>query len=152
MESTAALTVVALRAVAAFAGFGVVAPVMPPALPPPGPAAATAPAPAPAPAPPPPTGAGIRNLRPLRYVATQEPTVAITFDACATRSHRAGFDRQVFEVLKRERIPTTIFVSGLWVEAHPEEMAELAADPLVEFGDHSYDHPHMSQLPVARII
>ena len=37
-------------------------------------------------------------------------------------------------------------------EAHPEEMAELAADPLVEFGDHSYDHPHMSELPVARIV
>ena len=30
-------------------------------------------------------------------------------------------------------------------------MAELARDPLVEFGDHSYDHPHMSRLPAARI-
>lgn len=154
METTAALTVVALRAIAAFAGFGVVAPSIPPVPPPPAPAVGASPAPAAAaaPSPPPPTGAGIRNLRPLRYVPTQQPTVAITFDACATRSHHAGFDRQVFEVLKRERIPTTIFVSGLWVEAHPEEMAELAADPLVEFGDHSYDHPHMSQLSVARII
>ena len=25
------------------------------------------------------------------------------------------------------------------------------AEPLVEFGDHSYDHPHMSRLPEARI-
>jgi len=49
-------------------------------------------------------------------------------------------------------VPVTIFVSGRWVEAHPDAMAELAADPLVEFGDHSYDHPHMSQLPAARII
>src|SRR3954471_4061352 len=31
-------------------------------------------------------------------------------------------------------------------------MAELAADPLIEFGDHSYDHPHMSHLTVARIV
>ena len=31
-------------------------------------------------------------------------------------------------------------------------MAELAADPLVEFGDHSYEHPHMAHLPVARIV
>ena len=31
-------------------------------------------------------------------------------------------------------------------------MAELAGDPLIEFGDHSYDHPHMSHLPVARIV
>ena len=30
-------------------------------------------------------------------------------------------------------------------------MTELARDPLIEFGDHSYDHPHMTHLPVARI-
>ena len=27
-------------------------------------------------------------------------------------------------------------------------MAELAREPLIEFGDHSYEHPHMSHLPV----
>ena len=58
----------------------------------------------------------------------------------------------MFDVLKRERIPVTIFVSGRWVEGHPDVMAELAADPLVEFGDHSYEHPHMAHLPVARIV
>ena len=58
----------------------------------------------------------------------------------------------MFDILKRERIPTTIFVSGRWVEGHPEVMTELAADPMVEFGDHSYEHPHMSHLPVARIV
>jgi peptidoglycan/xylan/chitin deacetylase (PgdA/CDA1 family) len=78
--------------------------------------------------------------------------VALTFDACATRSHHYGFDRKVFDILKREGLPATIFVSGRWVEAHPDVMAELSADPLVEFGDHSYDHPHMSRLPVARIV
>ena len=58
----------------------------------------------------------------------------------------------MFDILKRERIPATIFVSGRWVEGHPDVMAELARDPLIEFGDHSYDHPHMSHLPVARIV
>ena len=85
-------------------------------------------------------------------MVTRDPAVAITFDACATRSHHSGFDRDVFDVVKRERMPGTIFVSGRWVEAHPGEMTELAADPLVEFGDHSYDHPHMAHLPVARIV
>ena len=51
-------------------------------------------------------------LRPIRSVETREPAVAITFDACATRSHGYGFDRAVFDVLKRERIPATIFVVG----------------------------------------
>jgi peptidoglycan-N-acetylglucosamine deacetylase len=48
-------------------------------------------------------------------------------------------------------VPATIFVSGLWVETHPEAMADLTGDPLIEFGDHSYDHPHMTTLSAARV-
>jgi peptidoglycan/xylan/chitin deacetylase (PgdA/CDA1 family) len=137
MAVTAVLTLVALHATCALAGFGFVAPVRPP----PPPRADVTPA-----------QDRLRNRRPIRYVETSEPAVALTFDACATRSHHYKFDRGVFDVVKREQVPVTIFVSGRWVEGHPDVMAELAADPLVEFGDHSYDHPHMSRLPVARII
>src|SRR5215471_13630232 len=83
---------------------------------------------------------------PIRRVATRTPAVAITFDACATRTHGYGFDRAVFELIRREQLPVTIFVSGRWVETHGDAMRELAHEPLVEFGDHSYDHPHMSRL------
>ncbi len=88
---------------------------------------------------------------PIHRVATREPAVAITFDACATRTHGYGFDRKVYDVLKATGVPATIFVSGRWVEFHPAEMAELARDPLVTFGDHSYDHPHMTHLTAARM-
>jgi peptidoglycan/xylan/chitin deacetylase (PgdA/CDA1 family) len=88
---------------------------------------------------------------PLHHVETREPAVAITFDACATRTHGYGFDRKVYEILKEEKVPATIFVSGRWVEFHPSEMKELATDPLVTFGDHSYDHPHMTKLSAARM-
>jgi peptidoglycan-N-acetylglucosamine deacetylase len=148
MAPTAVLTLVALRVTAALAAFGWVAPVQPsapPVQPPAPPAEARAEAP-------PDAERGLRALRPIRYVETREPAVAITFDACATRSHGYSFDRRAFDVVKRERVPVTIFVSGRWVESHGDVMAELAADPLVEFGDHSYDHPHMSHLPVARIV
>jgi peptidoglycan/xylan/chitin deacetylase (PgdA/CDA1 family) len=149
MPGTAALTLVALHATAAVVAFGPVVPmgaVSPPS---------DAPTPAPAgeaPASPVPPGPSVRGFLPIRFVETSEPAVAITFDACATRTHFAGFDRNVFDVVKREGVPITIFVSGRWVEAHPDVMTELASDPLVEFGDHSYDHPHMSHLPVARIV
>ena len=64
-----------------------------------------------------------------------------------------GFDRDVFDVLKRERIPATIFVSGRWVEgASRRDGGAGGAIRSIEFGDHSYDHPHMSHLPVARIV
>jgi peptidoglycan-N-acetylglucosamine deacetylase len=89
--------------------------------------------------------------RPIRRVDTQQPEVVLTFDACATKKGWYGFDHDVFEILKREQVPATIFVSGLWVETHPEAMADLTGDPLIEFGDHSYDHPHMTTLSAARV-
>jgi peptidoglycan/xylan/chitin deacetylase (PgdA/CDA1 family) len=98
-----------------------------------------------------PTRVGPPAARPIRNVVTREPAVAITFDACATKTHGYGFDREIFDVIRREGVPITIFVSGRWVEMHPDVMDELSHEPLVEFGDHSYDHPHMSRLPAARI-
>ena len=89
--------------------------------------------------------------RPISRVTTHEPAVAITFDACATKKGWYGFDRDVFDILKREQVPATIFVSGRWVDTHPEAMGDLTGDPLIEFGDHSYDHPHMTQLPAERV-
>jgi peptidoglycan/xylan/chitin deacetylase (PgdA/CDA1 family) len=83
---------------------------------------------------------------PVRRVETTEPVVALTFDACATRRQKNGFDRALYDVIKAEHVPVTIFVSGKWVEFHEAEAAELARDPLVTFGDHSYDHPHMPTL------
>jgi peptidoglycan/xylan/chitin deacetylase (PgdA/CDA1 family) len=91
------------------------------------------------------------RLSPIKRVVTTEPAIAITFDACATRTRGYGFDRPVFEILKREGVPATIFVSGRWVESHPMEMGELVLEGLIEFGDHSYDHPHMSRLRPAQI-
>jgi peptidoglycan-N-acetylglucosamine deacetylase len=88
---------------------------------------------------------------PIRRVETEVPMVAFTFDACATRTKGYGFDRAVFEVLQREHVPATVFVSGRWIESHPDVMAELAVDPLIEFGDHSYQHPHMARMNPGRI-
>ena len=93
----------------------------------------------------------VAQRAPIRRVDTRAPAVAITFDACATRTQIYGFDRKVYETLDREKVPATIFVSGHWVDGHAAAMAELARDPLIGFGDHSYDHPHMSRLPAARV-
>lgn len=88
---------------------------------------------------------------PITRGETGEREVALTFDACATRKGWYGFDRDVFEILEREQVPATIFVSGRWVDTHPEAMGELTGDPLIEFGDHSYDHPHMTHLSDAQM-
>jgi peptidoglycan/xylan/chitin deacetylase (PgdA/CDA1 family) len=82
----------------------------------------------------------------LTRVNTAEPVVALTFDACATKRQSNGFDREIFDILRREQVPATVFVSGRWVETHPAEAQELAAEPLIELGNHSWDHPAFSQL------
>jgi peptidoglycan/xylan/chitin deacetylase (PgdA/CDA1 family) len=83
-------------------------------------------------------------------VSTALPVVALTFDACPTRDRR-GFDRAVFDILRREKVPATVFVSGRWVEKHRREARELADEPLIEFGNHSYRHPAFSRLDVLRV-
>lgn len=116
-------------------------------------AAVMAPLPAvvPPPAAPAPAAPEATPERPIRRFDIRQPEVALTFDACATKKGWYGFDQDVFEILKREQVPATVFVSGLWVQTHPEAMSDLTGDPLIEFGDHSYDHPHMTRLPAARI-
>ena len=44
------------------------------------------------------------------------------------------------------KVPATVFVSGRWVEKHWREAKELADEPLIEFGNHSYRHPAFSRL------
>jgi peptidoglycan/xylan/chitin deacetylase (PgdA/CDA1 family) len=87
----------------------------------------------------------------VQRVETTSQVVAFTFDACPTKASPDGFDREIFAILRRERVPATVFVSGQWVEAHRSEARALAAEPLIEFGNHSYAHPPFSRLSHERV-
>ena len=50
------------------------------------------------------------------------PTVALTLDACP-----GGFDERIARVLIAERIPATLFVTGLWMRDNPAPLALLLA-------------------------
>jgi len=65
--------------------------------------------------------------------------IALTFDACGSPRGK-GFDAALIGFLERERIPATLFVSGLWIEANPELFRRLAANPLFEIANHGYRH------------
>jgi peptidoglycan/xylan/chitin deacetylase (PgdA/CDA1 family) len=83
----------------------------------------------------------------IARVRTHEPVVALTFDACATLKQDNGFDREVFNILKGEHIPATVFPTGRWIETHPAEAKELAAEAWIEFGNHTYSHARMTRIP-----
>jgi peptidoglycan/xylan/chitin deacetylase (PgdA/CDA1 family) len=87
----------------------------------------------------------------IARVKTEKKVVALTFDACATTLQDNDFDRRVWDILKREAVPVTIYLSGRWVETHLTEAKELAAAPFVEFGNHSYAHPRLPRVPFKRL-
>lgn len=75
--------------------------------------------------------------------------VALTFDACSTLD-RSFYDDRVTRVLIETHTPATLFISGRWAETHLRQMRVLAQNPLFEIANHSFTHPHMTEVPVER--
>jgi peptidoglycan/xylan/chitin deacetylase (PgdA/CDA1 family) len=86
--------------------------------------------------------------------ATSSAKLALTFDADMTPSMKARmatnsaitwYNEKVVEVLRSTRTPATLFLTGMWIETHPEVSKQLATDPLFELGNHSYSHPYFAK-------
>ena len=75
--------------------------------------------------------------------------VALTFDACSTLD-RSFYDDRVTRALIRSHTPATLFISGRWAETHLRQMRVLAQNPLFEIANHSFTHPHMTEVPPER--
>ncbi len=75
--------------------------------------------------------------------------IALTFDACPT-GKPDEYDDKVIDVLLRDHVPATLFMSGRWVERNPEKAKFLASCPQFEIAAHSYYHPHMTEKPDER--
>ncbi|MCA1910051.1 MAG: polysaccharide deacetylase family protein [Magnetospirillum sp.] len=81
-----------------------------------------------------------------------ETRVALTFDACEGRGKPAYLDRKLVDFLVAEKLPVTIFATGLFARRNAEHLAELAKSPLVEVENHSFDHPqHMEKLSAEQV-
>lgn len=77
--------------------------------------------------------------------------IALTFDACPT-SLPDEYDEKVVDVLLREKVPATLFLSGRWVEKNPEKARFLADQSQFEIAAHSYSHPHLLEKDDARVV
>ena len=76
-----------------------------------------------------------------------EKVVALTFDADMTaaegRRAAAGehFDNPaLIALLRRSKVPATVFMTGRWAEEYPAQARSIGADPLFEVANHSYSH------------
>jgi hypothetical protein len=95
-------------------------------------------------------------------------SVALTFDADMTVEMLARLGNGqassyanlgVIEVLERQAIPATFFLTGLWVQRYPEVTQRLAGNPLFELANHTWSHRaytpncyHLSQVPRAEMV
>jgi peptidoglycan/xylan/chitin deacetylase (PgdA/CDA1 family) len=72
-------------------------------------------------------------------IVTDKKVMALTFDACGG-PHGSGYDEELINFLRANKIPATLFLTGLWIDAHPDKVRELAADPLFEIENHGLTH------------
>ncbi len=86
------------------------------------------------------------GLNPLiiEHGSRTSKSIALTFDACPT-GRANEYDERVIDLLLREQVPATLFMSGRWVERNPEKAKFLADQPQFEIAAHSYFHPHMTE-------
>jgi peptidoglycan/xylan/chitin deacetylase (PgdA/CDA1 family) len=79
------------------------------------------------------------------------PSIALTFDACPT-DLLDEYDERVVEILLKEDVPATIFMSGRWVEKHPDKAIFLAGKTQFELAAHSFYHPHLLEKDDGRVL
>jgi len=65
--------------------------------------------------------------------------IALTFDAC-----RGACDDALLATLERNAVPALLFLSSVWIDAHPGRAEQLAANPLFEIGNHGTRHVPLS--------
>ncbi len=84
-------------------------------------------------------------------VQVRDKVVALTFDACETRTP-AFLDRSISDFLVGERIPFTVFACGRFARHNQAALAELAGLDFVEIENHSMNHDnHMERMDEATV-
>jgi len=73
------------------------------------------------------------------HIDTSEKIAALTLDACGGKNG-SGYDRELIEFLRVNKIPATLFMTALWIDSNKELTAELSRDPLFEIENHGYRH------------
>ena len=86
---------------------------------------------------------GIVSTLEVPFTDDGRQRVALTFDACGGQAG-SGFDAALIEGLIAARVPATLFVNLRWIEANPETVETLIAEPLFELGNHGTRHVPLS--------
>ncbi|MBM7868364.1 polysaccharide deacetylase family protein [Heliobacterium gestii] len=90
------------------------------------------------------TGA-IAAYDPVYRIPTEEKALYLTFD----EGYENGFTPQIMESLSQAKVPATFFVTGQFVDTHPELVQEMGRRGF-GIGNHTQNHPDMTKLSPER--
>lgn len=85
--------------------------------------------------------AGEKRELPIYCVKTEKKQVALSFDAAWGNEDTA----KILEILKKQNVKVTFFMTGGWVEKYPDDVKAIAAAGH-DLGNHSENHKQMSKL------
>lgn len=77
----------------------------------------------------------------------RKPQVTLTFDSGAA----AGSTAEVLDVLRKNNVRSTFFITGAWAEANPALVKRMVADGH-RVANHSYSHPDMTKIDENAIV
>ena len=72
-------------------------------------------------------------------ILTQKKIIAFTFDACGGKNGD-GYDKELIDYLRHERISSTLFISGKWIDSQFSHFLDLSRDSLFEIENHGFNH------------
>lgn len=72
---------------------------------------------------------------------TSQKVIYLTFD----NGYEQGYTEQILEVLKKEQVPATFFVTGHYVKDQPELVNRMVKDGHI-VGNHSFHHPDFTEM------
>ncbi len=72
-------------------------------------------------------------------ILTKKKIVAFTFDACGGKNGN-GYDRELIDYLRNEKVPATLFISGKWIDSQFANFLDLSRDSLFEIENHGLNH------------
>ncbi len=80
------------------------------------------------------------NLKGVKTkVKSEKKVLALTFDATGIEAGK-GYDEELINYLIENKIPATLFLSGLWIDKNPEIVKELAKVPFFEIANLGLRH------------
>ncbi len=99
-----------------------------------------------------PVPAGLRGAIRRVMVTDGRKLVALTLDMCEQRGEISGYDGDIFDYLRENKIKATVFAGGKWMRSHVVRTKQLMVDPLFEIANHAEAHRNLRGLSGKRLM